>query len=242
MPDPASPTPSDNVPAAPDANEIQALLDQAEALASDAAVQVGAEPASRLETSPDIERPPIGTTHLDDQMDEVAALVEQAGRETGTLEPSAVIPLPAPESRLRADGATPSVDESKAGDGDAMLSEIIDQATDASPSAVAVETAVQQAVSQPDETLAAVETPSPATSEPVESQNAVEPALPGADTSVARAHARTSLVALPLAWLNRPFARVRDDTRSVVGWIAIVTIMTAVALWMLPAWMRPAAH
>ena len=213
----------------------EALPDTApQANADDLLSQLAGEEIDRLLAEAEVEKPPAGAEHAPEAsapqpLSEVAAAAPQPA----VTEPAATA-IPATGNTPHKEAITAELDE--------LFKELNDNAATDDPNAAVAEfDAIPEADAAPEATAAVVSAPHPAIAPapvaklPEQPTTKQEQAALKEDTA-ADSHddvdesASLPIYLKPLEWLNMPLQLVPEPARDLVGKVAIVTFMNAVAV------------
>jgi len=207
--------PSRGDTAQPEAPDLEALLDQAEQLATQAAAQVGADPPLASRKPVDMSDSTDTAAVVEAQLEQVTTLVAEANAEAATW-------ATADESSPT---ETPAVAESPEAEADTS-------SESTAPTESAVEPPVAELATTEPETPPS---PRPIAAAPVAGDPATEPQPTATPSGPGLLAGAMTLLLWPL---NRPFARIGDRPRKIAGLIGIATFLTALAVWLVPILLR----
>lgn len=260
---PPSDSPDDAALELPPA-DIEALLAQAEQFVREAADELGGRVDAEAPSRPiDLSRP-VSPAIVEEQLDEVAALVAKANAEASdwaafgdesphasvagaiapsVVEPADAAPLADRHATLTTADHSPIPAPPPAGDDTAVADGIVTQAGTrvAQTPAAKASPAPDRAVS-PDSADKSPQGDTPQTPVDFSEPQAAEDAAPSGDPPAVMTEVPpVALPSGPLAWplmlllgLNAPFRRVGPRGRRMAGMIAIATLLTSGIVWLLP--------
>ncbi len=196
--------------------DLDAQLDELEALIA------GADPSTETGEPEPVEAATVTATAAEEAPEQEAALTGEALDDTLAAEASSSAPPPAEAPAPTADAGT--VGESVAAEpaAEEEIEEFLAAAASEAPAKTAESTEPPLPPPPPEVVTAQPDVPPAEASEPA-------PDIPSLSSRIAMA--ALGILESVLARLDGPTARIRDDIKALVGYVAIVTLVMSAVTW-----------